>query len=503
MQQNGSINKYPWWIWINLIAAFIATGIYIFTAARTQGIGFPLDDAWIHQTYARNLADLGEWSFIPGIPSAGSTSPLWSLLLAALHRIWTGIPFIQTFILGAFCLWVLAVCTEAIFRRSVPNYTSPLPIAGVMIVFEWHLVWAAASGMETILIAAIISLVLYLLQSLRQARYALTGAVIGIGVWIRPETLTLLGPVLFVLTFSGKSFRDRLKPLMGVFGGLALPIAGYLLFNYQFSGHVWPNTFYAKQAEYASMREISLAVRYLRELVLPLTGIGIVLLPGFVYKCFLAVKNRDSLWAGAILWWLGFSLIYAVQLPVTYQHGRYLIPAMPVYFLIGLVGSFDGLRNTAKVKTSSWFAKPLWVAVRTWGIVLVFVLGAFYVLGANSYGQDVAIVNTEMVATAKWLRSNTQPDDLIAVHDIGAVGYFSQRKIIDLAGLVTPVIIPIIRDEHKLAVFLDQHGADYLVTFPGWYTELTRGKPVIFQTNGRFSQSTGGENMTVYQWKTR
>ncbi len=44
--------------------------------------GFPLDDAWIHQTYARNLALLAEWAFIPGQLSAGSTSPLWTILLA-------------------------------------------------------------------------------------------------------------------------------------------------------------------------------------------------------------------------------------------------------------------------------------------------------------------------------------------------------------------------------------------------------------------------------------
>ena len=43
--------------------------------------GFPLDDAWIHQTYARSLAQTGKWEFLPGQSSAGgSTSPLWSML---------------------------------------------------------------------------------------------------------------------------------------------------------------------------------------------------------------------------------------------------------------------------------------------------------------------------------------------------------------------------------------------------------------------------------------
>ncbi|HET7144352.1 MAG TPA: hypothetical protein VFI68_10065, partial [Anaerolineales bacterium] len=56
--------------------------IYLLTSQAAYGIGFPLDDSWIHQTYARNLALRAEWAFRPGTPSAGSTAPLWSVLLA-------------------------------------------------------------------------------------------------------------------------------------------------------------------------------------------------------------------------------------------------------------------------------------------------------------------------------------------------------------------------------------------------------------------------------------
>jgi hypothetical protein len=51
---------------------------YLLISALTLRVGFPLDDSWIHLTYARNLALRGEWAFLPGVPSAGSTAPLWS-----------------------------------------------------------------------------------------------------------------------------------------------------------------------------------------------------------------------------------------------------------------------------------------------------------------------------------------------------------------------------------------------------------------------------------------
>jgi hypothetical protein len=113
----------------------------------------------------------------------------------------------------------------------------------------------------------------------------------------------------------------------------------------------------------------------------------------------------------------------------------------------------------------------------------------------------VAIIETEMVATAHWIAENTSSTDLIAVHDIGAVGYYSNRNIVDLAGLVSPEIIPFLRDEPRLAAYLDQRGVRWLVTFPGWYSELTHGKPVAYSSAGKFSPANRGENMTVYRWK--
>jgi len=40
--------------------------------------------------------------------------------------------------------------------------------------------------------------------------------------------------------------------------------------------------------------------------------------------------------------------------------------------------------------------------------------------------------------TGEWLRDNTPPDAVIAALDIGALGYASERRILDLAGLVSP-----------------------------------------------------------------
>ena len=63
-----------------------SAALYLFAASAFAGaLGYPLDDAWIHQTLARNLVERGEWSINPGTPAAVSTAPLWTLLLTPAY----------------------------------------------------------------------------------------------------------------------------------------------------------------------------------------------------------------------------------------------------------------------------------------------------------------------------------------------------------------------------------------------------------------------------------
>ena len=67
------------------LVSFLLSFIYIFSANGTNAVlGFPLDDPWIHLTFARNLVDYHSFSYFKNeMATAGSTSPIYTLLLAA------------------------------------------------------------------------------------------------------------------------------------------------------------------------------------------------------------------------------------------------------------------------------------------------------------------------------------------------------------------------------------------------------------------------------------
>jgi hypothetical protein len=170
-----------------------------------------------------------------------------------------------------------------------------------------------------------------------------------------------------------------------------------------------------------------------------------------------------------------------------------MMPAMPAYFVCGFWGWIEILKRLQ--------GKQNRLVQFGFMLLIVPVLIGFYFIGARSYANDVAVIQTNMVEPAIWLSENTAADDLIAVHDIGAVGFFSGRQIVDLAGLVTPELIPFIRDEEQLSEYLDSTGVDYLMTFPDWYLTVGTDKPIVYEASGIYTLPDGQQPMVIYRWQ--
>jgi hypothetical protein len=476
-------------------ALAIIAGLVYLAASRAGGfVGFPLDDAWIHQTYARNLASTGEFAFVAGQPSAGSTSPLWTALLAVGYLLRIDY-HLWAYSLGVGLLAVNAWLVHRLVLRWWPFATPAAIAAGLFIVLEWHLVWAAVSGMETLLFCAGVLLVLVLPVP---AFAGVAGFVTGLAVLARPDAIILLPFLLARIVLKRKSGKpaDAIGPPVVALLGFATVFVPYLLFNRALSGSVWPNTFYAKQAEYAILVKAPLLYRLAAAGMLPFVGAQVLLLPGIAAAIWRGWRERHWELLLAAGWCLVFAGAYAVRLPVVYQHGRYLIPTIPVWIALGAGGVFALLRLSA----ASWLPR---VVSRVWLAALAMLGIVFWGQGAIAYQHDVQFIESEMVATAHWVNANTPTGALVAAHDIGALGYFGGRRLLDLAGLVSPEVVPFIRDEARLRQWLNVRRADYLVTFPGWYPSLAAAPEshLVFTTAAPYGPSQGGENISIYQWQ--
>ena len=459
-----------------VLIAGLGVAAYVGASALGGSAGFPLDDAWIHHTYARSFAATDQLAYVPGQPSAGSTSPLWTLLIAVGYRL--NVDYrLWTYALGALSLALCAWLASQLSLRLWPERRRLAWAAGLLCLFDWHLVWAAASGMETVLFAALALAVMEhaARQDLRPRDGLMLGLLGGLLTVTRPEGLLLVAMAGVVAMLRSAQHDRYMRFMLAFVAGFATPVVPAAWLNLRASGAVFPNTFYAKQQEYAVYFSSVAAwlPRALEVLAAPFVGAQLLLLPGLLVEAIAALRRlRDrSTWAYAlpIVWMAAHLGVYLLRLPVVYQHGRYVIPVIPIVILYGVHGTARILQKLERYR----IARPAWV-----GSVIV-ATAAFWLVGAGAYRVDVNIIENEIVASARWIESNTPPGALVAAHDIGAIGYFSRRPLLDLAGLVSPEVIPIIRDEAALLALLRSREADFVAAPPNFYSPALLDAPEL------------------------
>ena len=473
--------------WFPFQTFLVAASLFLYLGYSLHygGLGFPLDDSWIHQTFARNLALYGQWAYNPGEVSAGSTSPLWTILLSPGYllpldyRIWS-------YLLGAIFLSLTGWIARRLYLALFPRQESLSYLVGLFLPLEWHLMWAAFSGMETILF--IFLSLLLLERHLKESNPFILGLLGGLLILTRPEGIILLSLVALDGVRRQKSPTLGVRDLAWLLLGFALLTVPYLAFHLLVTGHPFPNTFYAKRAEYLD----SFAPFWLRLVQLPgatLVGAQILLLPGFIWTLYQAVTEKKETLL-PLAWWVAFFAIYTLYLPLPYQHGRYLMPTIPMLVILGLGGMVNLLSH------DRWRVIKAVFAIST---PLLLVL--FWFLGARAYATDVIFIERELVDVACWLREETPPQAIVATHDIGAVGYFSQRTLVDIAGLANPEVIPFIDDEERLLAYLKEKKVDYFVTFPSWYPTIVASPNfrLIYRTDYPWTAAAGFENNAIYE----
>jgi hypothetical protein len=223
-------------------------------------LGFPLDDSWIHLVFARNIARGDFFAFNPGEHVAGSTAPLWTIILAIGYFV-THDPLLMPKVIGI-ALHIALVWLSMRLSVLIGASKSLAVVVGLLIAATPRLVWASVSGMEVPLycVLGILSIDLYLRFGRRNdwRAYACWGTS-GIAVWARPELMLL--PLFFTLHVlvlrsqkraAAKGVRQlNPVPWITVAGGWVIALAAmspFFVLNASLSGHLLPLTFYSKAA---------------------------------------------------------------------------------------------------------------------------------------------------------------------------------------------------------------------------------------------------------------
>lgn len=459
-------------------ARFVLLGLQLlafWAVARDAGWrGFPLDDAWIHQVVARVLAQTGTLGFTEGVHGGGASSWLWAGLLSLNHLLFHAPPAAYAAVLnGAFYLG-LGQLVFAMLRR---DGLSSWPALGLSAAFACagNFVWFAWSGMEATLVAFLSLLAIHTwFVSDRRSSAIGAGACVAALFFTRPETL---GLVLVLCLARRRAWRD----VAALLGAALASLLVYAGLNWLHTGALFPPTLAGRRwlwllpfPGWSRLQLTSeLLLTWADRLAEYCLGTPSPLLFFTALGCALwglVALVQGKRWRSLALvgWALLHLATYAVLLPSLGHGGRYqpLIP--PVFCLLVCQGLLQvaadasrALRLTPLVRSSlqgasfAGLAYAMTVALVAWG---------------PAQAAAVQHVDTTEVAMGRAL-SQLPKQARVASFDIGGIGYFADRPVIDLGGLVHPELVPRLQ-AGTIAEYLREQHADFVILPLGYQTDF-------------------------------
>jgi hypothetical protein len=450
----------------------LPVGVFLL-ALLARGLAGPrtIDDAYITYRYAYNLLVGNGFVYNPGERVLGTTTPLYTLLMAILGFLSGGpqAPFPNlALLINAFADGITCMLLYFLGRRLGFKYAG----AGAAIV--WSIapfsVTFAIGGLETSVYVLLLVAMVYAHIENRHVLAAFLGAMAFLA---RPDALILIGLLgldrlweIVKHKRQGKNIPTHYSILLE---GLAflLPSLAWIVFASLYFGNPLPHSITAKSLAYNLPPEAAF-VRLLQHYATPFLGhltfgtvwigVGMVLYP-FLYLvgAMQATRGNPRIWPFVAYPWL-YMVVFSLANPLIFRW--YMTPPLPAYFLFILIGVqklVDELtrelakrrlrKNQAVTNTASHLTghltllcfvilAPVALSLRDWklhpdhGLTRPAPEMAWYKLELL-YRQAADILIPD-------INHRSEGKVVLAAGDVGVLGFFTHAYILDTVGLNSP-----------------------------------------------------------------
>jgi hypothetical protein len=445
--------------------------VMVLLGAIALGLGASLytlavDDAYITFRYAHNLATGQGFAYNAGRPVLSTTAPLYALFLSFTILFYSNIPILANVFSAAFLL----IGALLLFRLG---YAEKEPWAGALaalLFVTFPLLWLSL-GLET---AAFLALALAAVLVYSRGRLLWTGALLALAVLTRGDGLILVSVLAadWLLRWlraghpisrqisgtndsqarSGHSFRDGLGAL-GIFVAVLLPAGIWLALRF---GSPLPATLRAKVAQaelgvtgfYAYTTYLQ-GLAILARARLAQSPLYLLFLPALVAG--LVAMLRRGRWVRLLLAWALAHLAGYTLLGVT-PYVWYYAPLVPGLVATSALGIVEAGRALLRFKPSrqDQGRAAVYALAGVWALLLLItLLGSDRAMERALDGpvpppeDPVSKVLPEAKVgvyrqAGEWLRDNTPADTVVGVTEVGIMGYFAERTMVDFLGLLEP-----------------------------------------------------------------
>jgi hypothetical protein len=444
----GRLSKVDAWAWILMAGSLaLSLGWILYT-------GYVEEDAFITFRFARQIAAGNGFVYNTGERIYGTTTPLLTLLLSGWLK------FISTDVVaGARVMDVFASLGTLFFTwqtlRTLQRSTAEQFFSLAALVFSSNLLYMSAQGMEVPLATCLMAASWYACAT---GRAKWTGFLCGLLLWTRIDLL--FWPVILGIVSGVHSPKHGTR--IALFTGLTyLP---WLIFAAFYFGSPIPHTITAKWVAYSQFNQSPLLPHLVTILdyLSPFYRIGKNLFPGSLLVLLVIVW---SIWRGRIvrekmfLALLAFVVSEVARLTLTREtfSSRYFIPllwATMVLFGIGLGMLWNRLENTRIPKNG--FKVFL-------SLTLLAIIGSGLSFARSARAKQTYRYDQSLEAIGLWLYRNSDPRSTVLLEPLGYVGYYSERRMVDEVGLVTPQVVNLKLQQVESGRYASIFRPDYVI----------------------------------------
>jgi len=437
-------------------AGFLFFGTVVTRLVFNLGSGFLVDRAFVTFRYAENLAAGLGYVYNPGHPVLGTASPLFTLIMSVFAVVGIGpihgAMLVSLTAAGFTSIYIYRFAEKLRFGRAafIPAF--------IFMLFPRSVV-ADMAGTESAVLSLLIIAAFYY-QFTHRRYYALAAATLA--TVCRPEGVLLLA-ILFV--YNLKQHPEDLGRIVLIPATILLP---WTLFTLWYFGSPIPETITAGLALYSHGGAGSWLGHLTQTLGLN-QPFGWILIVAALFGG--AWLRRAQNFGRLELTWLVLTVALLVFRPIHLSFWE-ITPLYPVYVLFGaalLPWLFDRWDYLGARQTN---------ILPVLALAILIGLGGGLALSIRDHRQERLRLEDTHLAIGWYLRTHAVETDLIAAEDIGYIGYYSQRDILDRDGYVSPAVVPYNRAGNYYGVI-----ADYQ---PDWVVASTESPISEFITDPNF-----------------
>jgi hypothetical protein len=351
-------------------------------------------------------------------------------------------------------------------------------------------------GSETPLVLA---LCLWAFALAARGRYALAGLCAGLAFVARADA-SIVAPLIGVMALLAPG---AVKSLRGLVVAWLIPVLVWMIFAAAYFGSPLPATLAVKQAQgrmdisqqfvqgFATVQNWYLGGWHI-SLEAVLAGIGVAMLAASVIRGQTAATGLTPV---LIFIWsaLYFAAYTALGVSAYFWYYAPLVPGFVAALGMGFEAVFCAMRRL----------HPRVAALVCAGLVGVMCfMQARSAIGIATFAADKRPPIYR--AAGEWLNANTPPGANVGALEVGIIGYYAHRPMIDFAGLIQPGLAQSIQpkttyDDLAILAVRKLHPQFVVVldgSLPGLKTELEQTKcEVVARFNG--AEYDFGQNISI------